>query len=175
MYLGYELINRTSNRGLSRPEPLNATWPVVRAVRRGAWAGVAVVNERLGSLLFPSEDVLGQRIRVARAGRTLFDSGWITIIGIAPTINHTNPLLGRGPDPVVYIPYRSQPVADALLVARGSDTGSVVQHISALDPNLAVFDVQSLDTFLAFFSLAAARLWDRPTGACHDRAGARNR
>jgi hypothetical protein len=106
-------------------------------------------------LLFPSEDVLGQRIRVTRAGRTPFDSGWVTIIGIAPTINQTNPLLGRGPDPVVYVPYRSQPIADAMLVARGPDAGSVVRHIRrevlALDPGLAMFDVQPLDTFLAFF------------------------
>jgi predicted permease len=116
---------------------------------------VAIVNERLVSLLFSSESPLGRRIRITRAGRTALDSGWMTIVGIAPTINQTNPLLGRGPDPVVYVPYRSRPAADAVLLARGTDTGLVVQQVrtelAALDPDLAVFDVQSLDTFLAFF------------------------
>jgi putative ABC transport system permease protein len=117
--------------------------------------GVAIVNERVASMFFASDDPLGQRIRVTRSGRNAFDSGWMTIIGVSPTINQTNPLLGRGPDPVIYIPYRSQPAADAVMLASGSGTGWVVQHVRtevlALDPELAVFDAQSLDAFLAFF------------------------
>ena len=117
---------------------------------------VAIVNQRLASMLFASEDPLGQRIRLMRSGgRTPFDSGWITIVGVAPTINQTNPVLGRGPDPVVYIPYRAQPAADAVMMARGPDASSVVQQVRtellAIDPGLALFDAQSLDSFLAFF------------------------
>jgi putative ABC transport system permease protein len=113
---------------------------------------VAVVDERLVSLLFPSESPLGRRIRITRTGRTPSDSGWMTIVGIAPTINQTNPLLGRGPDPVVYVPYRSRPAADALLLVKGLDKVRQVRtQLAALDPDLAVFDVQSLDRYLAFF------------------------
>jgi hypothetical protein len=48
---------------------------------------VAIVNQRLVSLLFQSEDALGRRIRVSRTGRAPFDSGWLTVVGIAPSIN----------------------------------------------------------------------------------------
>ena len=116
---------------------------------------VAVVNERLASLLFPSESPLGRRIRITRSGRTAADSGWLTIVGIVPTINQTNPLLGRPSEPVVYVPYRSRPTGDAVLLARGTDTSAVVQEIrtelAALDRDLAMYDVQPLDAFLAFF------------------------
>jgi hypothetical protein len=116
---------------------------------------VAVVNARLASLLFPSETPLGRRIRITRSGRAAADSGWMTIVGIVPTINQTNPLLGRASEPVVYVPYRSRLTADAVLLARGTDTSAVVQQIrtelAALDPDLALYDVQPLDTFLAFF------------------------
>jgi predicted permease len=112
----------------------------------------AIVNERLVSLLFPTESPLGQRIRITRSGRTPSDSGWMTIVGIAPTINQTNPLLGRGPDPVVYVPFRSRPAADAVLLTRGMEQVRQVRTtLAALDPELAVFDVQSLDSYLAFF------------------------
>jgi hypothetical protein len=117
--------------------------------------GAAIVNERLAAMFFAAEDPLGQRIRITRSGRVAFDSGWIRIVGVAPTINQTNPLLGRGPDPVVYIPYRAQPAADALMMVAGADTNAVVQlvrtELLALDPELALFDAQSLDSFLAFF------------------------
>ena len=116
---------------------------------------VAVVNERLAFLLFPSESPLGRRIRITRSGRTVADSGWMTIVGIVPTINQTNPLLGRASGPVVYVPYRSRPTADAVLLTRGTDSSTVVQQIrtelAALDPDLAMYDVQPLETFLAFF------------------------
>jgi putative ABC transport system permease protein len=117
--------------------------------------GAAIVNERLASMFFGAEDPLGQRIRITRSGRAAFDSGWVTIVGVSPTINQTNPLLGRGPYPVVYLPYRAQPAADALMLATGSDTNAVVQlmrtELLALDPELALFDAQSLDSFQAFF------------------------
>ena len=116
---------------------------------------VAVVNERLASLLFLPESPLGRRIRITRSGRPAADSGWMTIVGIVPTINQTNPLLGRASGPVVYVPYRSRLTADAVLLARGTDRSAVVQQIrtelAALDPDLALYDVQPLDAFLAFF------------------------
>jgi predicted permease len=114
-----------------------------------------IVNERLTSMYFPSENPVGRRIRVSRTGRAPMDSGWVTIIGVAPTIIQRNALLGRGPDPVVYVPYRSQPSSTAVLLAKGSDIGSVTRQVRAellaLDPALPVFDVQSLDQFHAFF------------------------
>jgi len=113
---------------------------------------VAIVNERIASMLFDGERPLGRRIRITRTGRGGLDSGWLTIVGIAPTINQTNPLLGRGPDPVVYVPYRFQLGTDALLLARGPEAVQQVRtELAALDPDLAIFDVQSLDAFLAFF------------------------
>jgi predicted permease len=113
---------------------------------------VAIVNEQLVARLFHAESPLGRRIRTTRGGRAPMDSGWMTIVGIAPTINQTNPLLGRGPDPVVYVPYRMQPGADALILARGPGAVQQVRtELAALDPDVAVFDVQSLDAFLAFF------------------------
>jgi putative ABC transport system permease protein len=115
----------------------------------------AIVNERLASRLFPEEEPIGQRIRVVRSGRPSLESEWLTIVGIAPTVNHTNPLLGHGPDPLVYVPYRSRLIAPVMVLARGGDPSTVIEHVRsallALDPGLAVFDGQSLDAFLAFF------------------------
>jgi predicted permease len=113
---------------------------------------VAIVNERLVSMLFHTESPLGRRIRIARPGRVRSDSGWMTIVGIAPTIHQTNPLIGHGPDPVVYVPFRSQLAPDAFVLARGPETVQQVRtELATIDPDLAIFDVQSLDAFLAFF------------------------
>jgi hypothetical protein len=136
-------------QALNRPLPAGRSFERSDGTRARE---VAIVNERLVSSLFHAESPLGRRIRITRGGRAPLDSGWMTIVGVAPTINQTNPLLGRGPDPVVYVPYRMQPGADALILARGPGAVQPIRtELSALDPDLAIFDVQSLDAFLAFF------------------------
>lgn len=129
--------------------------PLVQGRAFGANDGEAgyetvVVNQRFADLHF-SGDPIGRRIR--------FGSGpdgevpWRTVIGVSPNIRQTS-AADVEPDPVMYMPLRSNPArAMALLVrARGdaaSATGEVREAVRAVDPDLPVFSIMSFDEALA--------------------------
>jgi putative ABC transport system permease protein len=112
----------------------------------------AIVNERFVTRFFPGEDVLGKRIRLIAGGRTPQPGPWLTIVGVSPTIRQGNPQ-NTEPDAVVYQPYRLQANGFMNIITRShlpaaSLTPLVREAVQALDPDLPVFQVQTLDEFL---------------------------
>ena len=117
---------------------------------------VVVVNERFASQFFPGDDAVGKRVRTmpsAPAGQTAAPGPWSTIVGVSPTIRQGNPQ-NPEPDAVVYQTYRQQAPGFMNILTRSQVpaatlTQSVREAVQALDPDMPVYQVRSLDDFIA--------------------------
>ena len=108
----------------------------------------AIVNERLASAFFPNGDPIGKRIGLSANAAP---PSWFTIVGVVPDIRQRNL---AGPDPTVYLPFRSDPQPFAVLLVRGaSGTEAVVptvrEEVRALDPELPVYGILEMDQLLS--------------------------
>jgi predicted permease len=118
---------------------------------------VAVVNERLASIYFGNQDPIGQRIRLVEDNPNAAQYEWATIVGIAPNVRQRGG--GQGdpePDPVVYIPHaqsRGNIGLGSILVRGRSNVAELTpvirKEIFALDPDLSVANVRTMDENLA--------------------------
>ncbi len=107
-------------------------------------APVAIVNETLAKRVFPSEDPMG---RVVRAGGKTYE-----IVGIAKDAKART--IGEAPEGTIYLPLEHHPedvmsfFGISLLVKTAGNpramTRAVRAQIASLDPNLAVFGVQTM-------------------------------
>jgi putative ABC transport system permease protein len=125
-----------------------------------AGAEVAVVNERFAAQHFANEDPIGRRIRLltgdGRApaqGNTSPPGKWLTIVGVSPNIRQGNPQ-SLEPDAVVYVPHRMDAPGFMNILARSqleptTLTMQVRQAVQAIDPDLPVFGVRTMNEFLA--------------------------
>jgi predicted permease len=118
-----------------------------------AGSETAVVNERFVTRFFPGEDVIGRRIRLVPGGRNPKPGPWLTIVGVSPTIRQGNPQ-SLEPDAVVYQPYRMEVPGFMNILTRSqvpsaSLTPLVREAVQAADPDQPVFQVQTMDEFLA--------------------------
>jgi putative ABC transport system permease protein len=115
---------------------------------------VAVVNERFVTRFFPNEDVLGRRIRLVAGSAQKPEPGpWLTVVGVSPTIRQGSPQ-STEPDAVVYQPYRLQSPGIMNIIARSqvaptSLTPLIREAVQAVDSDLPVFNVQTMDELLA--------------------------
>jgi putative ABC transport system permease protein len=112
----------------------------------------AIVNERFVTRFFPNEEVMGKRIRLITGGRTPQTGPWLTIVGLSPTIRQGNPQSVE-PESVVYQPYRLQVSGFMNIITRSrvpsaSLTPLVREAVQAVDPDLPVFQVQTMDEFI---------------------------
>jgi hypothetical protein len=113
----------------------------------------AIVNERFAAVYFPGEDPIGHRIRLTDPNA--YDAAsppWVTVVGVSPTVRRDVTSDG---DPIVYLPYGAQPGERwAVLVRAAREPGAVVplvrEEVRALDPDLPLFDIKTLDERLAF-------------------------
>jgi putative ABC transport system permease protein len=127
-----------------------------RGFREGdgaAGSETAVVNERFVTRFFSGEDVIGRRIRLVPGGRNPKPGPWLTIVGVSPTIRQGNPQ-SLEPDAVVYQPYRMEVPGFMNILTRSqvpsaSLTPLVREAVQAADPDQPVFQVQTMDEFLA--------------------------
>jgi predicted permease len=118
---------------------------------------VAIVNQRFVAQFMTKEDPIGQRVRLRAPARGLEPAGtpgnWLTIVGVTPTIRQGDPQ-SIDPAAVLYTPYRQQPVAFVKVLTRshaepGTLAALVRQAVQSVDPDQPVYDVQTLDQFLA--------------------------
>jgi len=115
----------------------------------------AIVNQRFASMHFAGADPIGRRIKLTPDGPALAGPppAWVTIVGISPTIRQRNfqdPL----PDPVVYLPLSGQAPTCAMLVIRAqrdaaSLTSLLREEVRAIDPDLPLFGILTMDQLLA--------------------------
>ena len=116
-----------------------------------------LVSQRFVAMQFPGEDPIGQRIRLVDAAPArVYDATpplSATIVGVVPTVRQRN-FQEPDPDPVAYVPYRTDPQRFVFLVVRGQGdpgalTSLVREQMRAIEPDLPLFGILTLDQMLA--------------------------
>ena len=128
--------------------PLLAGRGFEAADRSGALP-VALVNGAFAHRFFPGQDPIGKHLRIGAADAS---QPWMTIVGVAGDVHHQGP--ERPPEPEVFVSYAQQPLQTAALAIRSAVrpealTSAVRREIHALDPDLPVFDIATMDDRLA--------------------------
>jgi putative ABC transport system permease protein len=120
----------------------------------------AVINTRFAQMHFPNEDPIGRRITLAidLSGGPPPAGGipvslTATIIGITSNVRQRD-FAAADPDPIAYLPYRTDPRAFMVLLARsegdpGAITSLVREEIRAIDADLPLFGIRTLNESLA--------------------------
>jgi putative ABC transport system permease protein len=117
----------------------------------------AIVNQRFVAMHFPNEDPIGRRIRLTPetgpGAQPSTPPTVVTIVGVVPNVRQRN-FQEILPDPIVYIPLRSAATAFASLLVRATGdpaalTPVVREEVRAIDPDLPLFGIQTLDESLA--------------------------
>jgi putative ABC transport system permease protein len=108
---------------------------------------VAVVEQRLAERYWPGQDPIGKRLRWTDQTETR----WQTVVGVVPDIKQAVSLEFAGDYPVVYTPYRQEPLRGMGLMIRASMEVEAVARllrgeVQRLDPNLPIFDVATLQS-----------------------------
>jgi putative ABC transport system permease protein len=107
---------------------------------------VVIINEMLARRFWPGESAVGKRVR-QRDGRESFGP-WLEVVGVARDSRYVT--VGEDPKPFMYRPlaqvYRS--AGTILVKSRASAMDALPAlrtAVGALDPNLAVFSIMTLD------------------------------
>ena len=117
-----------------------------------------IINEKLAATLFANEDPIGRRIRFVQGQPGPGQPPppvpvWRTIVGISPTIRHSNPQDAE-PPAVMYVPMRQNPTSFATILVRSRlDAGAVMNavrtEIGAIDADQPIFTAQTVEQMLA--------------------------
>jgi putative ABC transport system permease protein len=123
---------------------------------------VAVINRTLASRYWPNEDPIGRRILTRREA-----DGPITIVGVVADVHHRS--VRERPDGEMYLSYQQFTSRRQTLVVKAhGDAAALVpavrHHVAALDPNLPLAAVATLDELMAE-SLALPRMLTTLMGA----------
>lgn len=119
---------------------------------------VAIVNRRLADLLWPGQDAIGRSFKAAGE-----DSPWMEVVGVTATGKYR--LLFEDPQPYFYVPIAQHDTALRVLHVRTGLAPEVLipaveRAIHALEPDLPLYDVQSMTK-----ALGGARGWFLVRGA----------
>jgi predicted permease len=103
---------------------------------------VAVVNQRLADMLWPSHDPIGRRVKSPGP-----DSHWIEVVGVANTGKYQ--FLFEDPQAYLYLPIAQAYTGLRVLQVRASIPPAALasvakREIRDLEPNLPLYDVQSM-------------------------------
>lgn len=120
----------------------------------------AIINARFAQMFFPNDDPIGRRIvlSIDLAGGAAPTGGiptslTATIVGLVPNVRQRN-FADVETDPVAYLPFRTDPRGFMMLIARtegdpGSTTALIREAVSAVDPDLPLFGIRTMDENLA--------------------------
>jgi predicted permease len=102
--------------------------------------GVVVINETMAHRYWPGGEALGKRLKLGK--------DWLEIVGVAGEVKQRR--LNEPPQPFLYLPLLQDYRSNMILVARTTlELGAalqVVQNVvAALDPNMPIFDVKTLN------------------------------
>ena len=118
---------------------------------------VAIVDETLARRFWPGEDPVGKRIRL---GRAAWKTPLTTVVGVVASVKHRS--LDEDSSYYVYWPV-SQDVCSSMYVVLRTEshpeaiTSAVINRLAALDPELPLFEVLTMDKAVAY-SVTARRL-----------------
>jgi putative ABC transport system permease protein len=113
---------------------------------------VAVVNQTFVRTFFPDGDVLGRRIR---KGRNDASMQWLTVVGVVPDMLMEGIGNNNASPAGFYIPIAQSNVANFVSIAIRTQgppmeqTPEIRAAVAALDPDLAIFQILSLDGVIA--------------------------
>lgn len=110
----------------------------------------AIVNQRFASLFFPAGSPIGQRIALG-APTAAADPQWLTIVGVSPSVRQN---MGAAPNPVVYVPRRTEPAPSATLLVRGPTNANALialirEEVRLVDPELPLYSPRTLEQVLS--------------------------
>jgi putative ABC transport system permease protein len=110
---------------------------------------VAVVSRSMAEKFWPGREAIGRKFRVVpAAGAGGEETPWLTVVGVAA--NHMHHWFDRRDYPTYFVPFAQEPRLWMHFVVRTKGAPEVVETevrraLSAVDPNLAPFEVMSLD------------------------------
>jgi hypothetical protein len=105
----------------------------------------AIVNKRFAAKYWPKEDPLGKKIHLFRGA----SQPLLTVVGVAPDILQNDP--NRVDlDPIVYIPFRQDPLAGAVILTRTKvEPNSLIaplrKELRGVDETVAAFGVRTME------------------------------
>jgi putative ABC transport system permease protein len=105
---------------------------------------VAIINRTLARRAFGGTSPIGRRLRVGRAASR---TPWLTIVGVAGDVRHSE-IAGR-PEPELYVPVSQTPTDMMMLAAKTTgnpeDLADAIQRaIAAVDPLQPVYHVKPM-------------------------------
>src|SRR6266540_1316047 len=108
---------------------------------------VLLLNEALARKLFPGEDAVGKRVRTPGSGRD-----YATVVGVVGDVRHSG--LDQDVTPEVYVPYLQNGGGLITLTFHTqvdpiSLTNAVRQQTLAVDPNLPLYEVMTMERRLS--------------------------
>jgi predicted permease len=116
---------------------------------------VAIVNQRFADTYFAGQNPIDRRIRLAADGPGAPAAEWLTIVGVVPNVRQRSTQDNR-PDAVAYTPHRQNAdmTGTAVVLARtigepGSASQALREAIRAVDPDMALYNVRTMDAILA--------------------------
>lgn len=113
---------------------------------------VAIINEVIAQRFFPGENPIGQKLRLGGTVDEQRRPAWLSIVGVAGNVKHDGAI--KEPGPELYLPLAQHPAPSLALVVRAdSDPGALAavvrQEIQALDKNLPLFSVMTMEQIMA--------------------------
>lgn len=119
---------------------------------------VVVVNKSFATLSWPHDEPLGKRLRLilppvnSPNAPESVPQAWLTVVGVIPDIVQSDSSEGAH-DPLIYLPYRELPQREMVVAARaavppGSLSRAFRREVQAMDPDLPVTDLRTLDALL---------------------------
>lgn len=107
---------------------------------------VAIINQSLADKLLNGRSVLGRRLRFPG-----FADQWVEIVGVVGDVRTTG--LDEAPRPVMYQPFTQNASIFNTLVVRGQTdavalTDAVRNECRAMEPDVAIFNVQTMETLI---------------------------
>ena len=119
-------------------------------------SAVMVIDQQTATRVFGSEDPMGQRVRFAvrTPAADAPTPVWRTIVGISRTIEELPQPGSTRSAGTVFVPYRQEPPAGALLIVRSrldptAVMNAVRREVAAVDPDQPVFTVQTVEQMQA--------------------------
>ena len=116
-----------------------------------------IINEKFATQFFANEDPIGRRIRYVQGQPAQGQPpppvpGWRTIVGVCPTIRHSNPQDAE-PPAVMYVPHRQNPPSGGSVLIRSHlDAGAIMNavrtELAAVDPDQPIFQVRTMAQML---------------------------
>jgi predicted permease len=106
---------------------------------------VAIIDEHMARTYWPGADPIGKRLKRGGSGST---APWMTIVGVAGNVKHY--ALDSDSRVTFYMPHLQSPSSSMYVTLRTSGdplslAAAVTQEARAMDPNVAVYDVKSMD------------------------------